>query len=152
MAKKRRLIVEYAPEFKAFGLFTSLKGYRLCWLLNKDMGIDMKRTPDFLHPPHKSSQPVSFPVFLYQNPSLLQKYFLLANKTTQGFLLEQPKNMDFVFLVKNPVDHGHVDEVVNYMKQTPNVQAVFPFDETQGKRAINVFYDFEMFVGSIRDV
>lgn len=152
MAKKRKLVLEYVPDFKAFSLFTALKGYRLCWWLNKDMGLNMKRMPDFLHTPNKATQPTSFPVFFYQNPALLIQYFLLVNKSPQGVLFDQPKNMDFLFLVRNPVDHDHANEVVRYMKQTPNVQAVFPFDEKQDKQTINVLYDFEMFVGSIRYV
>ncbi len=152
MAKKQKLVLEYSPDFKAFGLFAALKGYRLCWLLNKDMGLDMKRMPDFLYTPNKATQPTSFPVFFYRNPALLIQYFLLVNKTPQGVLFDQPKNMDFLFLVRNPVDHDHADEVVKYVKQIPNVQAVFPIDEKQGQRPINVFYDFEMFVGSISDV
>lgn len=151
MAKKRKLVLEYAPDFKAFGLFTALKGYRLCWLLNKDMGLNLKRVPEFMFAPHKATQAVSFPVFFYSNPALLLQYYLLMNKTSEGVLLEQPKNMDFLLLVRNPVDRGHVDEVVKYIKQTPNVQAVVPFDENLSKRVMNVFYDFEMFAGSIRD-
>ncbi len=151
MAKKRKLVLEYSPDFKVFGIFSALKGYRLCWLLNKDMGLDMKRMPDFSYTPLKANQKVSFPVFFYKNPALLLQYFLLVNKTSQGVLFEQPKNLDFLFLVRNPVDHDHADEVMKYMKKIPNVQAVFPFDEKQAKRAINVFYDFEMFVGSIKD-
>ncbi len=152
MAKKRKLVLEYTPDFKAYGLFAALKGYRLCWMLNKDLGLSLKRMPEFSYAPYKATQAISFPVFFYKNPALLLQYFILVNKTTQGVLLEQPKNMDFLFLVRNPVDYGHADEVVKYMKQIPNVQAVFPFDEKPGKRAINVFYDFEMFVGSITDV
>ena len=151
MVKKRKLVLEYAPDFKAFGLFAALKGYRLCWLLNKDLGLDLKRMPEFLYTPYKAVEAISFPVFFYKNPALLLQYFLLVNKTTQGVLVEQPKNMDFLFLVRNPVDHGHADEVVRYMKQIPNVQAVFPFDEKLAKRVINVFYDFEMFVGALKD-
>ncbi len=150
MVKKRKLVLEYSPDFQAFGLFASLKGYRLCWLLNKDMGLDMKRMPDFLNTPNKATQPIAFPVFFYKNPALLIQYFLLVNKTSQGVLFDQPKNMDFLFLVRNPVDHDHANEVVKYVKQIPNVQAVFPIDEKQGKRAVNVLYDFEMFVGSVK--
>lgn len=151
MAKKRKLVLEYTPDFKAFGLFAPLKGYRLCWLLNKDMGLDMKRMPDFSHTPTKADQAISFPVFFYKNPALLLQYFLLVNKTMHGVLFDQPKNMDFLFLVRSPVDHGHAEEVVKYMRQIPNVQAVFPFDEKLAKRVINVFYDFEMFVGALKD-
>lgn len=147
MVKKRKLNIEYSIDLKAFGIYSTLKDYRFCWMLNKHLGFDMKRIPDLPYIPKKTHEPVYFPVFHHEIPELRTQLFLVVNRSINGILCDQPKNMDYLFMVKSP-DSETVDNLVNSLKTLPDVQTVFTLDTSKNKRNTTVLYDFELFLST----
>ncbi len=148
MIKKRKLNIEYAIEINVFGVYSTLKDYRFCWMLNQQLGFDMKRIPDLSFTPHKASVPVLFPVFYYELSKLRTQLFLVVNRSLNGILCDEPKNMDYLFLVKSP-DSEVVNKQMNSLKTLPDVQTVFALDINKNKRTKTVLYDFELFLSAV---
>lgn len=144
MSKKRKLSVAYASDFRIIGVYTTLKGYRFCWMVNNQLRTDMKRLTDFSYPPFKSSEAASFPVFHYEDFGLMRQYFLLANKCGNGFLLDQPKNLDFILLLQSSGALNDLETVLTKIRQIKLVQAAVLLDEQMSVRTRTVLYDFEM--------
>jgi hypothetical protein len=149
MTKKRKLSLEYVPEFTAIGVFTSQKYYRFCWFLNKHLNLDFRRLPDFLYKPYKQTESSPFPLFFHETPQLLLQYFLIVNKTSAGILFDQPQNLDLLLLLKNSGGQADPAQIIHNIKKIPMVQAAFLLDDKLGKRATNIFYDLEMHFGSL---
>ncbi len=147
MAKKLKLEVSYRPEFRATGLFTAQKDYRLCWLLNQHLHIDLQRLPDFEYLCLNQSTPGHFAVYHYELPELMMRYFLVCNKSSEGVLFGEPKNLDYLLLLKQPSDQLQLDDLITKIRKVPMMQAVFDLDEKLGKRGNAFFYDFEMYLG-----
>lgn len=147
MVKKRKLNIEYETELKVFGIYSTLKDYRFCWMLNKHLDFDIKRIADFSYIPHKSSDSSAFPVFAYEKPELLIQHFLIVNKSPQGNLFHEPKNMDYLLLVKNP--QINTNDFIISLRKIPMVQAVFQINEKQNNRTTTIMYDFELFLSKV---
>ncbi len=148
MTKKLKLHVEYKPDFRAIGLFTTQKDYRLCWYLNQHLHTDLRRLPDFHYQPYGQTTKSDFSVFHYALPKLMMHYFLIANKSREGLLFPEPKNLDYLLLLKQPSDQLNLGHLVTKIHNLPMIQAAFILDQRLGKRATAFFYDFEMYLGN----
>lgn len=149
MKKKQKLNLEYIPDFNTIGIYTAHRNHRFCWLLNKNLNLDLKRLPDFLHPPGKQTEPAPFPVYFDENKQLLLQFFLIVNKTPAGILFDRPQNMDLVFLLRNSAGQAQPETLLSSIKKIPLVQAAYLLDDNLGTRAPGIFYDLEMQFGNL---
>lgn len=148
MIRKRKLNIQYNIEIRAFGVYSTLKDYRFSWMINQQLGFDLKRISDLSFTPNKAHEPLSFPVFYYELSKLRTKLYLVGNKNINGVLCDEPKNMDYLFLVKSP-DSETVSNLANSLKTLPAVQTVFALDVGKNKRTTTVLYDFELFLSTV---
>lgn len=147
MAKKRKLHIALSPaEFRAIGIFADQKDYRLCWHLNRHLHTDLRRLPDFYYPPANRKEDLPFAVFHYEDAPLMMRYFLVANKSAEGPLLSEPKNLDFLLLLRQPSDQFDPPELIRRLRKVPSVKAAVLLDNMPDKRTVSFFYDFEMYV------
>lgn len=148
MAKKKlKLEVSFSPGFRAIGLFAAQKDYRLCWLLNQYLHLDLRRLPDFEYTPLNQSTPGHFAIYHCKVPELRMHYFLVCNKCSEGVLFGEPKNLDYLLLLKQPGDQLQLKDLINTVRKMPAIQAVYSLDGKLGKRGDAFFYDFEMYLG-----
>lgn len=148
MAKKHILQLEITHNFAALGIVSAQKDYRMCWLLNNQLEMDMKRISDFCHPPESSSEPVCFPVYHYNIPGLFLDVFLLPNKSADNVLFKEPRSLDYLLLFKGSGEHNDIGETLKLIRKIPQVQAAFELDQLPAKKAREFFFDFEMFLAS----
>lgn len=145
--KKLKLEVSLTSEFRVMGLFTTQKDYRLCWLLNQHLQLDLKRLPDFEYTPLNQSVPGRFAIYHCHVPELRMRYFLVCNKCSKGVLFGEPKNLDYLLLLKQPGDQWQPKELINSIREMPAMQAVYSLDGKLGNRGDAFLYDFEMYLG-----
>ncbi len=146
MAKKHILQHEYRHGFKAIGITSAQKDYRLCWLLNNALGYDLKRMADFLpenDPEHASP---GFAVYQYENPSMFLHVYLVANKHQEAQLFTQLKNFDYLLLFKQPSQQTNLNDMVEAVRKITQVQAALLLPDLHDKKANAIFFDFEMFL------
>ncbi len=145
MVKKTKLSVKYTPDFKAIALFSQQKDYRICWLMNHHLNLDMKRLPDFCFTPYKHRETIQFPVYSYSDRANRLHYFLLTNKRPEGILFELPKNMDYLLLIKNPGTGFDLKAFAEKLRKVDHIQGAFPLENGLGSRSDLILYDFELF-------
>jgi len=146
MAKKHILQHEYQHGFKAIGITSAQKDYRMCWLLNNHLGFDMKRIQDFCITPPGGDAEQCFSVYQHDEPSLFLHVNLLANKNQESLLLVQFKNIDYLLLFKQPGDQIRLNDLVKSIRGIPQVQAAFLLSGLSDKKTTMFFFDFEMFL------
>ncbi len=146
MAKKLRLHLEYTPDFEAIGISSNQKDYRLCWHLNRELRLDMRRLNDFTYFPKGSESNCPFSVFYHAIPELKLKYFLVNNRCSEGVLLAEPKNLDYLLLVQGPETPPPLDELLKQLRSVKAIHAAFLLMQDMGRRSTAFFYDFEHYL------
>jgi hypothetical protein len=137
MARKILLDFKYEPEFHLIGLFSSLKNYKLAWDLNKQLGLDLRMLPSF------SWQSLECPLYRYENPERRLEVFLLGNRIINQNLFPEPKNMDYVMLLRNTGPHIDVPRMVADLRKIRNLQLALWLKPLQ-KKTLDLLFDLEL--------
>ncbi|MBU0487180.1 MAG: IPExxxVDY family protein [Bacteroidetes bacterium] len=138
----RRILVQfdYTPDFAMIGISCHQRDYRMCWLLNNVLGSALVRDEDFeIH--GKRGITRKFPMFSCQVEEDHVSYHLLANRSTDGFLMPELKNLDYLFLVRGPYREEDVDELEQRIRKAINVSSAFRIDPAEIKSAENLIFE-----------
>jgi len=87
-------------EFILIGLVTSEPLYRLSWLVNDNLNIQLKEAPpaQVYHTKRQIIQEFS----IFQFDGIDTSFFqLIQNKSQQGFLIEEQKQVDYWLKIEN---------------------------------------------------
>ncbi len=149
MAKKHVLNLAFNHDFSTFGIFSSQKDYRMCWLLNNHLGISMKRLPDFTHPADGSEQAAQYPVYHHHMPSFFLDIYLIPGKAEASLLFKAQKNLDFLLLLRSSGDPYDASAMLHTIRNIPQVMACMEITLTPEKKASEFFFDFEMYLARL---
>ena len=125
MTKKVKL--KYIPDYNfiLIGIVSFEKDYKLVWEINRDMHLDFERKDDYSVFNKKSKVEQSFPSFIYRDHDQYLDYKLLTNKTSQGILLEEVKNIDYLMIIKGE-DFKDLDKtLMENLKSLESVHSAF---------------------------
>lgn len=87
------LDVDYDIDFLLLGFSCFEKDYRLCWLINKQLGVAFSRADDLCLLRNDVEQ--CFPRFTYSWESEDAELTLLKNRTAAGVLLPELRQVDY---------------------------------------------------------
>lgn len=140
------MAIDYTPDFRAIGIFTAQKDYRLCWLLDQYLHTAFRRLPDFRYSTESQKTPLAVPVYRHTDRRLLSKYFLIPNKLETTVLFQKPPNMDYLFLVKQPTDQFDLPRLIKGIRNIPQVNTAVEAGPFLGKTAEGFYFDFEHYL------
>ena len=94
---KTKLTLECAEEldFAVLAINSHIKGYRLCWNINKSLQVNFEKKKD-----HVIKEELWFARYEYVCADGVE-YNLLANHSKKGCLIPNQKSVNFFLLVKN---------------------------------------------------
>lgn len=127
--KKSKLFVEYEIDFDAFGIMSSVKGYKLAWEINKRLGVHLVKQDDHVIGFKKNIEK-SFPYFSFETP--LNRLKLLKNRPAEESggkysLIPEFPHFDFIILARLSA-HLLKDPLSELLRQIPSVELVSPFN------------------------
>lgn len=140
---KKRLKLDYKQEynFLLFGISTSEKDYRLIWNLNNTLNLLLAKTEDHQAYHKKADGDQFFSCFLYMDNKTMLEYKMISNKSENGILIDELKNIDFFLILKGE----YSDEYPNLLRQKilkmENIQAVFLIDPENLKNKDRLIYE-----------
>lgn len=140
---KKRLKLDYKQEynFLLFGISTSEKDYRLIWNLNNTLNLLLSKTEDHQAYHKKADGDQFFSCFLYMDNKTMLEYKMISNKSENGILIDELKNIDFFLIMKGE----YSDEYPNLLRQKilkmENIQAVFLIDPENLKNKDRLIYE-----------
>lgn len=160
MAKKITLAFGYKPDFNSVGIYTTQKDYRICWLLNQNLGLGFIRVSDFFHSSQKDIQEGLFQdapgqtdakqeghaVFMHFDANNNACLSLIANKGSNGWLFPEHSNLDYLLVVNKPGLVFSVDSLIQSIKKIPQVTMAFPADGPLSKKINDFYFDFELYL------
>ena len=127
---KKRIKLDDTDTFDFFllGISSFEKDYRLIWNMNNTLGYQFFRTGNHQAYNKKEGTEQGFACYLYKDEDRHLQYRFVANKSEEGYLLEELKNIDFFLLVTGDIGKAGVTSLRNGISALENVQAVFLID------------------------
>ncbi len=137
MAKFTLDIVEDYP-YEVFGLNTTAPDYRLCWSMNRVLGIDLRKD-EGLTVVSKKKEKLLHNCFSYQDEELQLGYYLIENKRGASLFLPEVAQADFI-LALDRVQAINDRELIEKIKEIRSVLIVFKVDVNQLKQKQNLLF------------
>lgn len=126
MAKKKiKLSLDLEYNFRLIGLASPENDYRISWIINNELSFKFVKANDLIINNPKFSEPQHFAVYIWEDE---YEYKLIANKCSNGFLIEEYKNVDFFLQINNDPPEDVCNDVLNNIKNIKSILTAFPID------------------------
>ena len=138
--KKAKLLVEPTFDFELLGLVSPIREYRMAWLINQEMDLNLVKAEDleleFLNSPKlEISQ-----YFLSLSHGFIQ---LLKNKALNSsqqlaFLIPELKNLDYFLLVQDETEQVQLSTFIDQLSKNSLIQSIVRIDISKLKSKENL--------------
>jgi hypothetical protein len=123
---KLKLDMDPDPEVTIIGISSHVKDYRLCWSLNRSMGLSFaRRREDIVD--GSPARPAHFPVFDHMDPDHDARLTLVSNHGADGILLKEHKQADY-FLVADNELADTMPDLLDRVRRAEFVLTAFTLD------------------------
>jgi len=115
---------EYA--YMAFGIVSTSRSHRVCWMLNKSLKLELKRDSDLeIFSKNKASRHHAY--YSYIDENLQIRYRLIENKKGVSLFLPEVKNADFVLIIdlSNEIEQT---AIIEKLRATGTILMAFEID------------------------
>ncbi len=126
---KEKLEISYYNDYKLIAIATSLKDYRVSFLINNTLGINLKKVENLKIDNKKKAQIYSYELHIDKSSNADIEYLLTNNKTVAKQLLPSLKGIDYVFILKADKEITTIDTVVKKIKAIKNFNMVLKIDK-----------------------
>ncbi len=147
MAKKDKTLkleVDYSIEYCILGISSPLPDYKLVLNLNNKLGFSFKKKNDLSYSSDDKNQKDDFSLYCFERKALEIDYYVLANRSTDSYLMPEYKQFDYFFLLKCCDSKREMARVSAKIKEIDNVQTVFAVDFKKIKHINHFFSDLEL--------
>ena len=133
-----RLTLDLVDEypFTIYGIRSSENDYRLCWGLNKELGIALKMEKH-IEVFSKKGEISVHSLFSFTSDYEQVKYRLVQNKTINGFVLPESDKADYLLIVDQSPEIDP-DVLIRKIRKSRQVLMAFPLDIENLKSKQNI--------------
>ena len=141
--KKRKLEAEFEYDFSLFGLISALKEYKLAWMINRHLEVQLDKSMD-IKIDFLKSQDLLISNYLYETEN--SSFRLLKNKSMEqfednsAFLLPELNRFDYLVITKGFEDTYSRAEIKKKLATIPNIQYVQHFEVENLKSKENLIF------------
>ncbi|MGB0881744.1 MAG: IPExxxVDY family protein [Vicingaceae bacterium] len=125
-------------DFTLIGISCHSKDYRLCWEINKALGIDLTRTQDLEIRKKGEVNSHSFYEFIDDDNYL--EYYLISNRGSNGFLIPEQKSVDFFIMAKGNISDNHTRDTISKINALSLVLTSFSINPDTLKSKQNLLF------------
>ena len=135
MAAKKIHKLNYFPDysFLVFGITSDEKDYKLIFDINNFTGWNLTRQENYRFFNRKTGEEAHFPLFSFTDEDSYINYKLIANKYENRSLLEELRNLDYIFLVFDESGYEDLSSLPENLKKIRSIRAVFSIDPSKLK-------------------
>lgn len=127
-------------DFVLIAVTTSLKDYRICYLINKHLNFDFIKVDDLEVDIYKGSEPVLFSLYRYSWETTETDFYFIGNKGSEGYLVPEIKSADYFLMIRNYIDDNELDTIVSSLNKIPEVVAAVKIDPKKIKSRENLLF------------
>ena len=137
---RKFLKFEIDLDFVLIAVTTSLKDYRICYLINKFLNFNFVKSPDLSVDIHYGDALVLFSMYHYNWEASETDFYFMANKGSDGYLIPEMKKADYFLLIKNYIDENDLESIVTALNKIPEVVAAVKIDPKKIKSRENLLF------------
>jgi hypothetical protein len=137
---RKFLKFEIDLDFVLIAVTTSLKDYRICYLINKFLNFNFVKSPDLSVDIHHGDTPVLFSMYHYNWEASETDFYFMANKGSDGYLIPEMKKADYFLLIKNYIDENDLESIITALNKIPEVVAAVKIDPKKIKSRENLLF------------
>ncbi len=127
-------------DFVLIAITTSLKDYRICYLINKSLNFNFVRANDLSVDIYQGAEPVLFSLFHYQWETTETDFYFIGNKGSDGYLVPEIRSADYFIMIRNYIDDDDLDSLVSTINKIPEVVAAVKIDPKKIKSRENLLF------------
>ncbi|MGW8316235.1 MAG: IPExxxVDY family protein, partial [Bacteroidales bacterium] len=101
--KKHKLEVAMEEDFCLLGVVSDEPDYRLCWMINRQLGMEFEKTDDIKLRHLKYQEEQQFSLFLFEDEETMVTYRIIKNRADVGHFLDELKNLDYLIHIQGEV-------------------------------------------------
>ncbi|MCK4701583.1 MAG: IPExxxVDY family protein [Bacteroidales bacterium] len=124
--KKHKLTFQLDFNFFLLGISSSENDYRLSWEINKKLKISLRKSTDHVIKREEIEQ--AFSVYTFSDEEVYLQYFLIANKSENGYLIEELRNIDYFLQIHGDLTDKQQEQIISSVKNIKGVFGVFKLD------------------------
>jgi hypothetical protein len=137
---RKFLKFEIDLDFVLIAVTTSLKDYRICYLINKCLNFNFIKTDDLAVDIYRGAAPVYFSLYQYNWEASETDFYFIANKGSDGYLIPEMKKADYFLMIKNYIDDSDLETLISALNKIPEVVAAVKIDPKKIKSHENLLF------------
>jgi hypothetical protein len=126
---------------RLLGIVAPLKGFRFCWLLNRQMRLDFRITNQIEIPMMRKKRQYFFTVYECPEQNKTLVHYLYSNQNDGEFLLPEFRHLDFFWLLKGDcVADEYLSSLADSIRSISGVQLVTELTHTKIKHREHLIF------------
>lgn len=138
--KKAKLVIEHNFDFELLGLVSSVKDYKMAWLINKLCDLNLVRVKD-LELDFVSSPKLEISNYLLSLPHgfiQLLKNKALNSSLQLAYLIPELRYIDYFLLVQDETEQSNMSTFAQILSENSLIQSVMRIEVTKLKSKENL--------------
>ena len=137
---RKTLKFEIDLDFVLIAITTSLKDYRICYLINKYLNFNFSKSDDLEVDILQGSGQVFFSLYQYHWEASETDFYFIANKGSDGYLVPEMRKADYFLMIKNYIDDDDLDKLITALNRIPEIVAAVKIDPKKIKSRENLLF------------
>jgi hypothetical protein len=137
---RKNLKFEIDFDFILIALSTSLKDYRICYLINKSLNFNFVRQEDLKLDIGPGGSEVLFSIYHYSWESTETDFIFIGNKGSDGYLVPEMRQADYFILIKNYIDENDLESIISALNKIPEVATAVKIEPKKIKSRENLLF------------
>lgn len=137
---RKFLKFEIDLDFVLIAVTTSLKDYRICYLINKCLNFNFVKSPDLSVDIYQQGPPVYFSFYEYSWENSETDFYFIGNKGSDGYLIPEMKKADYFLMIKNYIDDADLEKLISDLNHIPEIVAAVKIDPKKIKSRENLLF------------
>jgi len=137
---RKILKFEIDLDFVLIAVTTSLKDYRICYLINKYLNYNFVKADDLEVEMGQNPEPVLFSKYTYHWETTETDFYFIANKGSEGYLIPEMRKTDYFLMIKNYIDEADVENITSALNKIPEIVAAVKIEPKKIKSRENLLF------------
>jgi len=138
--KVHKLVTEPTEQFLLIGIVSHENDYRLSWAFNQYMKMKFVKTESLVINQPKLEENPAFSVYKYEDEESYVLYYLIANKSENGFLIPELKNVDFILKISGELKDYTLKDLLARIKKMEFISTAFKIEDLSSKAAKSLVF------------
>ena len=123
-----KLLNEPPSEFNIFGIASHENDYRISWAINDALGLHLIKSENHKSFNKRINKEQEFSMYISNSGEIPVLIKLISNRCENGFLLEELKNIDYIFLAEQSENSLSSADLIGKIRSISFISTIFPID------------------------